>query len=148
MTSRPEEDAVKIIEIGPARIDLLLSVPPGLFDESIRPDQSRAFLADPNTILLLAFDANLAVGMITATILLHPDKPPALFINEVGTRDSHRRRGIASALMARMIEIARARGCRGIWLGTEPDNEAALGLYRKLGGTQENFVGFGWDDAL
>ena len=50
--------------------------------------------------------------------------------------------------MGRLMEAARARGCKGIWLGTEPDNAAALGLYRSLGGDEVSFVGFGWDDAF
>jgi ribosomal protein S18 acetylase RimI-like enzyme len=139
---------MQIIELTPSDIDLLLAVPPGLFDEPIRPDQSRAFLADPGNIILLALDGPFAVGMATATILRHPDKAPALFVNEVGTRESHQRQGIATALMDRMIATARARGCQGIWLGTEPDNVAALALYRKLGGEEQTFIGFGWDNAL
>jgi ribosomal protein S18 acetylase RimI-like enzyme len=139
---------IHLREIGPDDIDLLLAVPPGLFDADVRPDLSRDFLANPDKILLLAFDGDLAVGMLTATRLLHPDKAPALFVNEVGTRDSHLRQGIATALMQRVIDLARVRGCQGIWLGTEPDNEPALGLYRKLGGDEVAFTGFGWDDAL
>ena len=139
---------MQITEVTLADIDLILSVPPGLFDNDIRPDQSRAFLADPANILLLAHDNGLAVGMVTATILRHPDKAPALLINELGTRDSHLRQGIATALMQHIITLARARGCQGIWLGTEPENTAAFALYRKLGGTEETFVGFGWDGAF
>jgi ribosomal protein S18 acetylase RimI-like enzyme len=139
---------IQIRTLGPQDLDLLLAVQPDLFDEPIRPDQARAFLSDPNSLLLLAYDGDLAVGMATATILLHPDKAPALFVNEVGTRDSHLRQGIATALMEQLFALARARGCQGIWLGTEPDNTAALGLYRKLGGEEVPFVGFGWDDAL
>jgi hypothetical protein len=33
-------------------------------------------------------------------------------------------------------------------LGTEPDNDAALALYRAMGGDEVPFVGFGWDGAL
>lgn len=139
---------IGIREIGLAEIDQLLAVTPGLFDEPIRPEQSQAFLADPANLLFLAFDGDLAVGMATATVLLHPDKAPALFINEVGTRDSHLRRGIATALMQAVLAAGRARGCQGIWLGTERDNTAALGLYRKLGGEELDFIGFGWDDAF
>lgn len=137
-----------IREIRMAEIDLLLAVTPGLFDHDIRADQSLAFLSDPGNMLFLAHDGDLAVGMATATILRHPDKPPALFVNEVGTRDSHLRRGIATSLMQAVIAAARNRGCQGIWLGTEADNDAALGLYRKLGGEELDFVGFGWDDAF
>lgn len=139
---------MQIVEISLADLDLLQSVTPGLFDHDIRPDQAAAFLSDPMNLLLLAFDGPLAVGMVSATLLRHPDKPPALFINEVGTRDSHLRRGIATALMRRMMDMGRARGCQGIWLGTEPGNDAALALYRKLGGQEQVLVGFGWDDGL
>ena len=136
---------MQISEITLAGIDPLLSVPPGLFDDDIRPDQSCDFLADPNNTLLLALDATRAAGKVTATILRHPDQAPSLFVNAVGTRDSHLRQGIATALMHRILAIARARGCKGIWLATEPANSAALALYRKLGGTAETF---GWDGAF
>ena len=139
---------IQIRDIGPGDIDLLPAVPPGLFDNDIRPDQSRAFLAGPANILLLAYAGDLAVGMASDTVLRHPDKAPALFVNEVGTRDSHLRQGVATALMQHLLALGRARGCQGIWLGTEPDNLPALGLYRKLGGTEAPFTGFGWDDAL
>lgn len=139
---------IVIREIHLAEIDLLLAVTPGLFDAEIRPDQSLAFLSDPSNLLFLAHDGDLAVGMASATILRHPDKPPALFVNEVGTRDSHLRQGIATALMEKLLATGRARGCQGIWLGTETDNDAALGLYRNLGGEEMPFVGFGWDDAF
>jgi ribosomal protein S18 acetylase RimI-like enzyme len=139
---------MQIKHLLPADIGLLLAVPPDLFDNPIQPAQARAFLADPGHILLLAYDGDLAVGMVSATVLLHPDKEPSLFVNEVGTRDSHLRQGIATALMTDLLTLARSRGCEGVWLGTEPDNTAALGLYRKLGGVEETFVGFGWDDAF
>ncbi len=139
---------MQIRELRAPDLDLLLAVPPGLFDNPVRPEQARAFLNDPGHILLLAFDGDHAVGMVSATRLLHPDKKPALFVNEVGTRDSHLRQGIATALLTHLLALARARGCDGVWLGTEPDNTAALGRYRKLGGVEESFVGFGWDDAL
>ncbi len=86
--------------------------------------------------------------MATGTVLLHPDKPPAMFVNEVGVREEWQKQGIGRAVMERLIDVARARGCQGIWLGTEPDNEPALALYRSMGGDEVMFVGFGWDDAL
>jgi ribosomal protein S18 acetylase RimI-like enzyme len=139
---------MRIARITVADLPTLLNVAPGLFDAPIRPDQARAFLDNPMNELFLAFDGDLAVGMVTATVLQQPDKAPSLFINELGTRESHQRRGIATALMVAMLKRGRARGCEGIWLGTEPDNAAALALYRKLGATERGFVGFGWDDGL
>jgi ribosomal protein S18 acetylase RimI-like enzyme len=124
---------MQIRQIGPEDLDMLIGLTPGLFDAAIRPDQAQAFLA---------------VGMARATVLLHPDKAPAAFVNEVSPWDEFLRRGIATALMQHLIGLSRARDCEGVWLGTEPDNKAALGLYRKLGGDEAGFKGFGWDDAL
>lgn len=44
-----------------------------------------------------------------------------------------RRRGVAAALMSAVREAALAAGAARLSLLTEPDNQAALGLYRDLG---------------
>lgn len=129
-------------------LPLLMAVPKGLFDNPIDPAQAAAFLTDPRHELVLAFEGDLAVGMASGTVLLHPDKPPAMFVNEVGVRDSHHRQGIGKAVTQELFTIARARGCKGIWLGTEADNAPALALYRKLGGDELQGFYFGWDGAL
>ncbi|MGL4309570.1 MAG: GNAT family N-acetyltransferase [Paracoccaceae bacterium] len=134
--------------LGPSDLNLMLSIREGLFDNPVDPAQAAAFLNDPGHEIVLAFAGEEAVGMVTGTVLLHPDKPPAMFVNEVGVRENWQRRGIAREIMERFFVIARERGCKGIWLGTEPDNHAALSLYRSLDGDEESFVGFGWDDAL
>ena len=72
--------------LGPADFDILLAVPDGLFDETMRPEQVRAFLDDPLHECVLAFDGDLAVGMATGVIMFHPDKAPSMFVNEVGVR--------------------------------------------------------------
>ncbi len=46
---------------------------------------------------------------------------------------SHRRNGIAAALCAYLLEQGRQWGSARAWLAVEADNEAALGLYRRLG---------------
>ncbi|NNE78991.1 MAG: GNAT family N-acetyltransferase [Silicimonas sp.] len=46
--------------------------------------------------------------------------------------EDYQRRGIASRLLQRIIELARDRGCEEIWLATEVDNTPARGLYRKF----------------
>ena len=141
-------DKIMFRQLGPDDLDLLLSVPEGLFDKPLDPRQSRAFLDDPLHETVLAFDGELAVGMATGTVLLHPDKEPSMFVNEVGVREEWQRRGIGSAVTGRLFQIARARGCDGIWLGTELDNVPAIALYRRLGGDEVQGVYFGWDGAL
>lgn len=134
--------------LGPADLGLLLAVREGLFDHPIDPEHAAAFLVDPGHELVLAYDGDQAVGLASGTVLLHPDKPPAMFINEVGVREGWRRRGIGAAIAERLITVARERGCVGIWLGAEADNSAALALYRKLEAAEVPGIYFGWDDAL
>lgn len=134
--------------LGPEHTALLLAVEPGLFDHPVDPEEARAFLASPLNEIALAFDGAQAVAFASGTVLLHPDKPPGLFVNEVGTRESHRRRGFGAAVLRALIARARARGCKGVWLGAEPDNAPALALYRRLGGDERGFTGFGWDGAF
>ncbi len=134
--------------LGPGDLQALLDAPDGLFDHPVDPAQAAAFLADPGHLIVFGTLGGAVAGFASGTVLLHPDKPPAFFVNEVGVRDGFRRRGVGRAVCAALFDAARARGCDGIWLGTEPDNEAALALYRALRGDERRFTGFGWDGGL
>ena len=129
-------------------IALLLAVEDGVFDNRIDSEQAQAFLDSKLHEIAVALDEGAIVAFASGCILLHPDKQPSMFINEVSTRESHRRKGYAKAVSRALIERARARGCNGIWLGTEPENIPARSLYRKLGGEECSIVGYGWDGAF
>lgn len=51
----------------------------------------------------------------------------------VGTQLSSRRRGIARALLAEMVDFGRASKCRRATLEVSSDNAPAVTLYRSLG---------------
>src|SRR4029077_17092551 len=72
-----------------------------------------ALLADPRTLMLVAFDDERPVGFVLVHDLPrgHGDRS-RLFVYEVGVTESHRRRGIGSALLARLARLARERGIR------------------------------------
>jgi ribosomal protein S18 acetylase RimI-like enzyme len=134
--------------LGPDEAHVLDRVRAGTFDNPIDPTQAWAFLSTGLNVLVVAIQAGEVVGFASGTVLLHPDKPPAFFVNEVGVHDSVQRQGIASRLMERLLDIVRDRGVRGIWLATELDNAAARGLYRKIGAREsEGFVVYDWDDT-
>lgn len=99
------------------------------------PGDPEGLLADPRTLLLVAFDREAPVGFVLAHELPRRHGDPAkLFVYEVDVAEAYRRRGIASALLARLAELARERGIRSGFVLTEPDNGPANALYRSAGG--------------
>lgn len=142
-------ETITLRRLGPDDLAVLLGIEEGLFDNPIRADQADAFLNEPLHEIVLAFDDGMAVGMATGQIMLHPDKPPAFFVAEVGVRDAYLRRGIAKRMCAMLCDIARMRGCEGIWLATEEDNVPARALYRSLDATEtQRIVVYDWDGAM
>lgn len=139
---------ITICQIGPDDLALLLATRDGLFDNAVDSDQAARFLADPGHEMVLAIAGGQPVGMASGTVVLHPDKIPSLFVNEVGVRDEWQRQGIATALLTRLFDIARARGCKGIWVATEPENVAARGLYKALKAEELPVICYGWDGAF
>ena len=52
-------------------------------------------------------------------------------------RAAARRRGVASALLASLAGICRARGCGEMFVLTDVSNKAAMAAYRKSGAVRE-----------
>jgi ribosomal protein S18 acetylase RimI-like enzyme len=111
---------------------VLTNVAPGVFDEPVRPDLAKRFLATPNYRIFVALDGDLVVGMATGFTHFHPDKDEEFFVNELGVDDAYRRQGIGQRLLEALLAEARAMGCPCAWLGTEHVNGPALALYRKI----------------
>ena len=60
--------------------------------------------------------------------------------------ESWQRRGAGSALVAALRDLARERGCYGMWVLTDDDNEAALATYTSAGGGRRSpQVMLDWD---
>ena len=118
-----------------------------LFDAPPRPDATTRFLAEPNHHLLFAYDdSGRAIGMISGIETTHPDKGTEMFVYELGVAPAARLQGVATGLVRALAQIARDRGCYGMWVGTEPDNAAAQATYRKAGASDEApFVLLNWD---
>jgi ribosomal protein S18 acetylase RimI-like enzyme len=118
-----------------------------LFDSPPLPEPTERFLADPTHHLLLAYDqSDHAVGMISGIETTHPDKGTEMFIYELGVAPAARLQGVATELVKALADLARRRGCYGMWVGTEPDNAAAQATYRKAGANEEApFLLLSWD---
>ncbi|MEV4635924.1 GNAT family N-acetyltransferase [Actinoplanes sp. NPDC049548] len=117
-----------------------------LFDGPPLPDATAKFLAAPGHHLLMAFEGDRALGMVTGVEMTHPDKGTEMFLYELGVAPHARLRGVGTALVEALAEVARERGCYGMWVGTEQDNEAAQKTYRKAGASDEEpFLLLSWD---
>ena len=109
-----------------------------LFDNPPTVEWLSAFLAASNhSLLIAATAAGRPVGFISGMELLHPDKGREMLLYELGVADDVRRRGIGRALVAALRERARARGCTGMWVLTEPDDEPPVRTYLSAGGAAE-----------
>lgn len=115
-------------------------VAPGVFDNPIDPRRAAEFVADPRHHMAAALMDEQVVGMASAVHYVHPDKPPELWVNEVGVAPSHQRQGIARQLLQALFAHGRSLGCSEAWLGTEEDNLAARRLYAAVGGREESIV--------
>jgi aminoglycoside 3-N-acetyltransferase I len=105
------------------------------------PGDPEALLADPRTLMLVAFDGARPVGFVLAHELpRRHGLRSKLFVYEVDVAQSHQRRGIASALLTRLAELARERGIRAGFVLTEPSNGPANALYRSVGGATESMT--------
>ena len=123
---------VRILQAGDTSI--LERVADDVFDGPVDPHWSAEFLADPRHHLAVAIDSGVVVGMASGVHYLHPDKPPQLFINEVGVASSHQGRGIGRRVLDALLERGRTLGCSEAWVLTDESNSIARKLYASAGG--------------
>ncbi|UQX01231.1 GNAT family N-acetyltransferase [Streptomyces sp. RerS4] len=134
------------MDIRPARTPAELQAAEGLFDGPARPEWSARFLGSPGHVMLIAYVDGVPAGMVSGVEMTHPDKGTEMCLYELSVDEGHRRRGIGRALTRALVDEAKARGCYGMWVGVDTDNEPALGTYDAAGAEDEGlFVMRGWN---
>lgn len=92
-------------------------------------------MASEDDHLLVAFEDDDPVGFLLAHELLRRDGAGrTFFVYEVGVRDDRRRQGVGRRLLEEAFRRCRERGIRRAFVTTNEGNEAAMALYRSLGG--------------
>jgi aminoglycoside 6'-N-acetyltransferase I len=129
-----------IKRVDPDDINLFQNIAPGVFDEPVSAERLVRYLNAPGHLMVLALDGGEVVGQCVGVLHYHPDKPTELYVDEVGTASTHRRRGIARAMMEELFAWAQDLGCSEAWLGTEVDNEPANKLYRQFAPLEDNAI--------
>ena len=116
---------------------LFANIAADVFDEPIHPERLSSYLSAPGHLMVLALDGTLVVGQCAGVVHRHPDKVAELYVDEVGTATAYLRQGIATAMLTELFAWGRELGCAEAWLGTELDNTAANGLYRRFDGAED-----------
>ena len=61
-----------------------------------------------------------------------------MFLYELAVDEAHRRRGHGRALVGALAALARERGCTGMFVFVDDDNEAGRAVYRSAGGAESS----------
>jgi ribosomal protein S18 acetylase RimI-like enzyme len=128
---------VEIEALGPGDEERV-AVASHLFDGAADEVATTRFLTDVGHHLLVAYVDGHPAGFVSGVEVTHPDKGSEMFLYELGVEEGFRRRGIGSALVERLGELARERGCYGMWVLTDEGNEAALATYGGSGAVAEH----------
>lgn len=116
---------------------VLTTVADEVFDHPVDPRWAAEFLADPRHHLAVALADGVVVGMASGVHYVHPDKPPELWVNEVGVAPAYQNQGLGRRLLRALFARGREVGCTQAWVGTEVSNATARRLYRAVGGVED-----------
>ncbi len=109
-----------------------------LFDYDVKPNRAKEFLADPRHHLALAYYHDVIIGMASGFHYVHPDKEPALFVNEVSVVEEYHNRGIGRNLVTYLCDYAKNNlDCTEAWIATEKSNIPAQKAYLAAGGKED-----------
>jgi len=127
----------KITEVSDELLAAFSRLIPQLTPEKIPPtrDELTAIIDPSGTSLLVArlsSEDNEIAGVLTLVIYSVPTGMRAV-IEDVVVDEHHRNKGIAKAMIARAIELAREAGASNISLTSNPKREAANLLYQRMG---------------
>lgn len=97
-----------------------------------------ALLAKEHVIALVALVGEEVVGGLVAYELDKFERARSeLYIYDLAVAELHRRRGIATALIKRLREIAARRGAWVVYVQADYVDPPAIALYEKLGAREE-----------
>lgn len=137
-------DELSIAPAATADIPELLSLLEALFsiEQDFRPDPERQrrglelLLARPDAarVLVARNAAGKVLGMASAQLVISTaEGAPSAWIEDVVVAEGHRGAGIGGALLAAVLDWAKARGATRAQLLADLDNAPALHFYERLG---------------
>lgn len=113
------------------------------YTDSQPSSQYLSDLLSANTfIALAAFESHAVIGGIAAYVLPKFEQPRReIYIYDLAVAESHRRRGVATALIQSLQRLSHDLGAYVIFVQADYVDEPAVALYTKLG-TREDVLHF------
>ncbi len=118
-------------------IDAMQQAGDTLFDYEVKPERVKEFVNDPRHHIVLAYYNTKIIGFASGFHYVHPDKDPAMFVNEVTVLDVYQNQEIGRQLVKYLIEYSKQLGCTEAWVATEQSNIAARKSYIAAGGIED-----------
>jgi aminoglycoside 3-N-acetyltransferase I len=95
-------------------------------------------LSSAHFVALAALQDERVVGGLTAYELKKPERERSeIYIYDLAVREGYRRRGIATALITQLKDLAKARGGYVIFVQADYIDPPAIALYTKLGARED-----------
>jgi ribosomal protein S18 acetylase RimI-like enzyme len=96
--------------------------------------QKDDWLAHPHTYALIALWGDHPAGLAVAVLVPKADaRLGFLFVDELMVLPEYQRRGVATALLTQVEQLAQSFGLAGVRLLARPENDAARALYQRMG---------------
>ena len=141
MSSTPDDDIRQLGVADAALMNALLTVFGEAFDDPAaygarRPssDYLHRLLGSDYFVALVACHGEAVVGGLAAYELKKFEQERSEFyIYDLAVAAAHRRKGVATALIARLQRIAAERGAYVIFVQADPPDAPAVALYTRLG---------------
>lgn len=112
---RPYHGPMRIVRLAPGDERVVLAGA-DLFDAPPTEAWTAKFLSSEGHHVLVAVDGEHPIGSVTGVETTHPDKGTEMFLYELSVHPHHRNRGVGRALVGALADLARGRGCYGMWV--------------------------------
>jgi aminoglycoside 3-N-acetyltransferase I len=111
---------------------------PAYGDARPGPAYRQELLSDPNFVALAAVSDGVVIGGLAAYVLrkFEAERSEA-YIYDLAVDETHRRQGVATALIEALKPIVKTRGAYVIFVQADYGDDPAIALYAKLGLREE-----------
>ena len=109
-----------------------------------QPDETYLdkLLGSETVVVLVALqDAEVVGGLVAYELEKLEQRRSEMYIYDLAVAEQHRRRGVATGLIAQVTSIAAKRGAHVVYVQADLEDEPAIQLYTKLG-TREDVLHF------